>query len=105
MKIMKKFIYAIVMLGFLSLTNSCTKDSNSNGMILLSNLSSNWYSVYVNGALTCNLKAYSDTTLKSKPVGVYYVRVLQITGYLLTPTDKTYTVTLSGGDIATVEFP
>jgi hypothetical protein len=99
---MKKLIFAMLMLGSI-LINSCTKDITT-GSIILNNLSSNYYSVYVNDALTVTLKGYTDTTLTNRPNGTYNIRVVQVTGYLLTPTDKTFKQTVESNTII-VNFP
>jgi len=39
------------------------------------------------------------------PTGSYSIRVLQLSGYVFTPTDQTYTGTLSCGQTMTTTFP
>lgn len=99
---MKKLIFTMAMVGMF-LFNGCNKEITS-GSIVLNNLSANYYSVYVNGVLTVTLKGYTDTLLTNKPNGNYNFRVVQVTGYLITPTDKTFQQTVESNTII-VNFP
>ncbi|MEO8584240.1 MAG: hypothetical protein ABI415_10605 [Flavitalea sp.] len=75
------------------------------GTIQLINNSSNPYSIYINGAITANMEGGTTTTLSFRPTGSYSVRVLQLSGYLFTPTDLTYNGNVSCGGTLLTAFP
>ncbi|MDD5358553.1 MAG: hypothetical protein PHX80_05360 [Candidatus Nanoarchaeia archaeon] len=102
---MKKLIYIIGIIGLILFTNSCEEDKPApcTGSLTFSNISLNPYYLYVNGELKGIVN--NVLTLKEMPTGVYTIRVVQESGYLLTPTEKTYTGTLDcAGSLNTV-FP
>jgi hypothetical protein len=63
------------------------------------------YKVYVNGTLVItSLQGLTSQSLFSL-VGTYSIRVVQISGYVTTPIDKTYTGTISCGSEFVTRFP
>jgi hypothetical protein len=76
------------------------------GNIKLINTSRDPYKIYINGALTVdNLRGFSRQTLTNKLIGFYSVRVVQLSGYNSSPSDKTFTGTLKCGYTLTTTFP
>lgn len=92
---------------------SCKKDSSKNaspssssstGTIQFVNNSSNPYSMYINGSPKGTLPGKNTTTF-TVDYGSYSCRVVQNSGYVLYPTDKTYTGTVSSSGGMVVSFP
>jgi hypothetical protein len=74
------------------------------GLIKFINNSSNPYDVYVNGVLVHEMggnSVESDYHIE----GTYTIRVLQVSGYLFTPTDKSYNGNVVCGGTLNVGFP
>jgi hypothetical protein len=74
------------------------------GLINFTNNSSNPYDVYVNGTLVHEMNGNSvesDYHIE----GTYTIRVLQVSGYLFTPTDETFTGNVVCGGTLNVVFP
>lgn len=87
-------------------TNTATVAVSSVGQLKMVNTSNNPYQVYVNGVLTLSsLAGNTSYTLTEAPAGNYTIRVVQLSGYVVTPTDKTYTGTLACGGVLTTTFP
>lgn len=78
---------------------------NPSGTIKLTSTSSNPYRIYLNGNAIMDMSGGSTEYWNYLPTGSYSVRVLQLSGYILYPTDKTYTVTVSCGNTSVVTFP
>lgn len=79
---------------------------NGKGSIYLSSTSTNPYEVWVDGNVQLtSMAGGTNYTLNEVPVGNHSVRVLQLSGYVFSPTDKTYTVTVTCGNTSTVTFP
>lgn len=79
---------------------------SSTGSLKFINTSTNPYDVYINSVLTFSHFAGATTvTIPYKATGIYTIRVVQISGYLLFPTDNTYTSTLTCGSTVTTTFP
>lgn len=78
---------------------------SSTGTLKFVNTSSNPYHIYINGVAITDLNGGTTLFDYYMPIGAYSLRVLQISGYVLTPTDKTYTVTLTCGGTLTTTFP
>lgn len=75
------------------------------GTLKFTNLSSNPYDVYLNGTLTIQNMPGGVVREYTAPIGNYSIRVLQKSGYLLYPTDKTYTGSLTCGFTLSTTFP
>lgn len=88
-----------------NVTNSLTCVMAGTGQIKFVNTSTNPYRIYVNGQVYTDLNGGSIQTTGYAAVGSYNIRVLQLSGYLVTPTDKTYTGNVNCGGILTVTFP
>ena len=76
----------------------------SKGYLYIENGSTNPYNVYVNGSLWITLDGgyYVNYPL---PPATYTVRVIQQSGYISYPTDKTYVKTVTSLNVSTVYFP
>lgn len=106
---MKKILMPILLL--LSL-GACTKDSNSNnatptntnGTIRFNNTSKNPYNIYVDQNFQQVLQGgtFKDITVTA---GSHSTEVLQISGYLFSPTVETNMVTVPAGGSISVVFP
>lgn len=105
---MKKVIkVAVLLLSFAFVLNSCTKDNDSGpntGTLIIYNNSDNPYKLYVNGTFLKNQNGNSNVTLKKNP-GIYTIRAVQISGYVLYPTDVSRSVSVIKDDITTVTYP
>jgi len=78
----------------------------STGTLVFTNTSSNPYEVKVNGVVAYPSLAGGVTeTLVYQLAEAYSIEVIQISGYVLYPTDKTYTGTLGCGATLTTTFP
>ena len=88
-----------------NVTNTVTTVLGGTGTLAFSNTSTNPYDVYVNGTVQITNMAGGTTKNLIVPVGAYTIRVLQKSGYLISPTDKTYNGTLSCGLTLTTTFP
>lgn len=76
------------------------------GFLKFVNNSTNPYSIYINGVLNAaSLAGGYSQTFSYVPIGSYTLRVLQLSGYILTPTDKTYTGTVTCGSTLSTTFP
>ena len=99
---MKKLI--ILSITFLSIIffTSCVKDTT--GSIRFVNNSSNPYACYVDGALKTTLSGgYTYDVIVTQ--GTHTAEVIQQSGFLLYPTDETFTCTVPSGGSSTVSFP
>ena len=85
--------------------NKVTTVLTSTGTISIINNSSNPYEIYVNGNDYVRLEGNHNIKLNNVKAGSYSIRVLQLSGYILSPTDKTYTVNVDCGSNPTVSFP
>lgn len=72
--------------------------------INLTSTSSNPYDIYLDGILTLNMNGGTSKSI-TVPIGTHTVRVLQKSGYLVSPTDKTSTVTVGCNLNYSVTFP
>ncbi len=75
------------------------------GTLKFTNLSSNPYDVYINGTLTIQNMPGGAVRQYLAPAANYSIRVLQKSGYILYPTDKTYTGAVTCGLTLTTIFP
>lgn len=78
---------------------------NGTGTINFINNSTYSYEVYVNGAVEYSSMNGSSAKSNLFTQGNYTIRVLQLNGYLLTPTDETYTGNVVCGGTLNVSFP
>ncbi|MEJ7828841.1 MAG: hypothetical protein WKF91_11610, partial [Segetibacter sp.] len=88
-----------------SQTTSLNAVLTPTGTLRMVNTSSNPYRIFVNGTEFPQIPGGGTTNYKYEPTGNYVIRVLQVSGYALLPTDKTYTGTLSCGATLTTTFP
>ncbi len=77
----------------------------STGTLKFTNTSSNPYRIYINGVSTSDLPGGSIINIINLPIGAYTLRVLQLSGYALYPTDLTYNGTLTCGSTLSTTFP
>lgn len=75
------------------------------GTLKFTSTSSNPYRIYINGTPIFDMNGNTTETLYYIPVGAYTLRVLQLSGYVLYPTDKTYNGNLTCGGTLTTTFP
>ena len=86
-------------------TTTITTVLAGTGTLKFVNTSANPYHVYVNGTYIGDV-AGGETAISANDVlGSYTIRVLQISGYAVTPTDESFTGTLSCGSTLTTTFP
>ncbi len=85
--------------------NSVNTILTSTGNMRLNSTSSNPYRIYINGNAVLDMQGGSVQYWNYLPVGTYTVRVLQLSGYVLYPTDKTYSVNITCGYTTAVTFP
>lgn len=84
--------------------NTVTTILKSTGTLTLKSTSSNPYRIFINGDPIIDLQGYGNKSY-TLPVGTFTVRVLQLSGYLIYPTDKTYSATIVCGATTEVIFP
>lgn len=89
----------------LSTTNKFTVVLISTGTLKMVNNSNNPYRIFINGIEAGDMNGKTTQYGYNLPVGVYSIRVLQLSGYLATPTDITYSGTLMCGGTLTTTFP
>lgn len=87
------------------LTSTVTAKVQSTGTIRLVNNSANPYRIYINGLIWISSMASGTVNLPDMQARAYSIRVLQISGYAITPTDQTYTGTLTCGSTLITNFP
>jgi hypothetical protein len=85
--------------------NTYSTTISDKGILIFTNNSSNPYNVYVNNILKISNMTGGTTNSYYYTPGNYSIRVEQQSGYLFTPTIKTYTGTLSCSGILTTTFP
>ncbi|RYZ85226.1 MAG: hypothetical protein EOP04_16425 [Proteobacteria bacterium] len=86
-------------------TSAVSTVMQSTGTLRFVNISSNPYRVFVNGVAVGDLQGWTNTSLSDELTGSYTIRVLQLSGFVLTPTDRTYTGSLTCGGTLTTTFP
>lgn len=89
----------------LNINNLVTCVLGGTGTLTLINNSANPYDIYLNGTLQFVNMAGGSRKDLLVPTGNYTIRVLQKSGYVLTPTDKTYTGSLVCGGTLSTTFP
>lgn len=110
---MKRFIYIVLALMIVA-SVSCKKETTypggggttapTTGKIQFINNSSNPYELYIDGA-SQGVLAGSKYVYFTVKFGTHTCRVLQQSGYVLYPTDKSYTADVYNGHDAVVSFP
>jgi hypothetical protein len=99
--------------GGITTTSALTANVNNTANIILSstgtlkfiNTSSNPYRVYVNGTEVFDMNGGTTQYQNYMPTGSYSVRILQLSGYVFSPTDETYSGTIGCGQTMTTTFP
>ncbi len=86
-------------------TTTITTVLYEKGKIQLVNNSADPYQIYINGILVLTQNGHVSSGIDNMPVGSYSVRVLQVSGYTTSPTDKTYTGSITCGSTLTITFP
>lgn len=77
----------------------------STGTLKFVNSSSDNYKIYINGTDAGNVAGKTTIYKYYSPIGSYSIRALQLDGYILYATDKTYTGTLTAGGTISTTFP
>jgi hypothetical protein len=88
-----------------NVTTTTTTVLSQTGTLKYVNNSTDPYQVFINGTLRFTAaggQSYIDNYI---PVGSYTIRVLQVSGYAVYPTDESFTGTLSCGATLTTTFP
>src|SRR5690606_37544384 len=88
--------------GGVTTTSALTANVNNTVNVILSSTgtlkfvstSSNPYRIYINGTAAFDMNGGTTQYKYYMPTGSYSIRVLQLSGYVFTPTDQTYTGTL-----------
>jgi hypothetical protein len=86
-------------------TTTITTVLYEKGKIQFVNNSADPYQIYVNGILVLTQNGHVTSGIDNMPIGAYSVRVLQVSGYTNSPTDKTFTGSITCGSTLTVTFP
>lgn len=85
--------------------NEVTSVLTSTGVLKFVNTSSNPYHVYANGTLLFDVAGGQTQYSYWVPIGNYTIRVVQVSGYAVTPTDESFTGTVTCGVTLTTTFP
>lgn len=88
-----------------NINNTLNVVLSGTGNVILNNNSVNPYKVYINGIYAFDMAGGSSKDLNYIPTGNLTIRVLQISGYVLYPTDETYSLTIDCGSTITKNFP
>jgi hypothetical protein len=100
------FLFMAMAMAFVSCEDENVEEKPvCTGTLSFVNTSSNPYRVYINGKEEFSLTGEKSLLMNNMPTGSYSIRVLQVSGYLLFPTDKTYNGTLNCGTTLIVAFP
>lgn len=79
---------------------------SSEGQIQIVSTSTNPYEVFLDGNVIFSSVAGGSTHyINEVPAGSHTVRVLQLSGYVISPTDETFTANVTCGNFTTVTFP
>jgi hypothetical protein len=87
------------------ITNTVSVQLKSMGLLKFVNNSTNPYYIYINGVVQSNAIEGNSIAEVNAPTGNYTIRVLQKSGYLVSPTDKSYTGSLLCGNTLSTTFP
>lgn len=85
--------------------DNATPDKPCTGSIQFQNTSENTYQVSLNGKVLRNIKGHEIYNLDALEVRYDTVKVLQLEGYLLYPTEKNYTLNVDCNQLGVVKFP
>ena len=85
--------------------NVITTMLGKTGTLQMVNNSSNPYKVYINAVEVFTMNGGSVKYFYYIPEGLPTVRVLQLTGYILYPTDETFYPGITCGNVTTQTFP
>jgi PKD repeat protein len=88
-----------------NVTNTVTTIIDGTGTLVVNNTSSNPYDVYINSVLQVASMAGGTSRQFTAPVGTYVIRVVQKSGFVVFPTDKSYNANLTCGGTVTTTFP
>ena len=88
-----------------NVTNTLDVILSSTGTIKLVSTSVNPYRIYINGTAIGDMNGGTTEYVYYVPVGSYSIRYLQLSGYVVYPTDQTVTGNVSCGSMLTVTFP
>ncbi|SRR5450759_1993260 len=78
---------------------------SSTGILKFVSTSSNPYRIFINGTATFDMNGGTTQYEYYMPTGSYSLRVLQLSGYVISPTDITYNGTLNCGSTLIITFP
>lgn len=78
---------------------------HTSGYLILNNTSNNPYRVFINETPALDVPGKSTHTEEDLETGSYSVRVVQLSGYVLFPTDQTFNVNIFCGEIEHISFP
>jgi len=67
--------------------------------------STNPYRIFINGTAAFDMDGGTTRNLFYAPTGSYTIRVLQLSGFVITPTDQTYSGNVTCGQTLTTTFP
>lgn len=85
--------------------NSLNVILSSTGTLRFVSTSTNPYRIFINGTAAFEMAGGTTENLFYVPTGSYSIRVLQLSGYVFTPTDQTYTANVGCGQTITTTFP
>lgn len=88
-----------------NITTTVNAVLSSTGTLTFQNTSTNPYRVFVNSVEIFTMNGKTSEVVNYVPTGSYSIRVLQVSGYAVYPTDETYTGTVGCGQTLQVIFP
>lgn len=88
-----------------NVTNQVNTQLGDEGTLFLQSNSDNPYKVEVNGQFLTNIEGNGFWISLNWPVGTYSIKVTQLSGYILSPTIKTYNKSVSKCGAVEVNFP
>lgn len=88
-----------------NITNSVTTVLGSTSLLTLKNNSANPYSITLDGTMLNTSLAGNSSIDYKIPSGNHTIVTTQLSGYILTPTIKTYTINPTCGQLLTQAFP
>jgi hypothetical protein len=99
--------------GAVTTTSALTANVNNTLNVILTSTgtlrfvsnSNNPYRIFINGTVAFDMNGNTTQVRNYMPTGSYSIRVLQLSGYVFSPTDQTYTGTLGCGQTLTTTFP
>lgn len=86
-------------------TTTSSTTLQQTGTLRFVNRSTSPYRIYIDGVQAAEQNGGTTLELYVEPAGAKTIRVLQLSGYTLYPTDQTYTGTLSCGGVLTTTYP